>query len=51
MKVFVDKEPLNQYNCDGLIVATPLGSTAYSLSAGGPIVSQDVKSLIIGDIK
>ena len=45
--VKVDGEFLNRYNCDGIILCSPLGSTAYSLSAGGPIVAQDVKSIII----
>jgi len=45
--VNVDGEFLNRYNCDGVIICSPLGSTAYSLSAGGPIVAQDVESLII----
>ena len=45
--VKVDGEFLNRYNCDGIIICSPLGSTAYSLSAGGPIVAQDVESLIV----
>jgi len=45
--VKVDGEFLNRYNCDGIIICSPLGSTAYSLSAGGPIVAQNVECLII----
>ena len=47
MDVEINGDFLNMYNCDGLIVCTPLGSTAYSLSAGGPIVAQDVDSIIV----
>ncbi len=45
--VKVNNKLLNRYNCDGIIICSSLGSTAYSLSAGGPIVSQDVDCLII----
>lgn len=44
---YVNNEFLNSYWADGLIISTPTGSTAYSLSAGGPIVVPDSNNLII----
>jgi len=50
IKVFVNGEYLNTYWADGLILATPTGSTAYSLSLGGPIVVPGSSNFIITPI-
>jgi NAD+ kinase len=47
VELYVDGELVTTYSCDGLIVSTPVGSTAHSLSAGGPILRNDMQALII----
>jgi NAD+ kinase len=43
----IDGRPLSRYGCDGLVLATPTGSTAYAFSAGGPVVAPDVEALLL----
>ena len=50
LSITVDGDPLTQFSGDGLILATPCGSTAHNLSAGGPIVQTEVPALIITPI-
>jgi NAD+ kinase len=50
LKIFVDDQPLASCVSDGLIVSTPTGSTAYNLSAGGPIVSPNIDAMVITPI-
>lgn len=43
----VDGRGLSSYGCDGVVLATPTGSTAYGFSAGGPVVWPDVEALLV----
>lgn len=45
--VTIDGRPISRWGCDGVLVATPTGSTAYAFSAGGPVMWPDVQSLIV----
>jgi NAD+ kinase len=50
LDLLVDGEPVTTFRGDGLIISTPVGSTAHSLSAGGPILSQELPAFVITPI-
>ena len=48
--LYVDGSLATSYSCDGLIISTPVGSTAHNLSAGGPILRKDLEAFVISPI-
>ncbi len=46
----IDHQPVTTFSCDGLILSTPVGSTAHNLSAGGPILRQDLQAFCVTPI-
>lgn len=50
VNLIINGEPVSRYAGDGLIISTPVGSTAHSLSAGGPILSQELWAFVVTPI-
>lgn len=47
VRIEVDERPVSSFGCDGVLCATPTGSTAYAFSAGGPVVWPDVRAMLV----
>src|SRR5699024_1441497 len=47
LAVEIDGRPLSTWGCDGVVMATPTGSTAYAFSAGGPVVWPGVEAVLV----
>ncbi|MFX4271033.1 NAD kinase [Propionibacteriaceae bacterium Y1685] len=45
--VGIDGRPLSRWGCDGVLVSTPTGSTAYAFSAGGPVISPEIDAMLL----
>jgi len=50
LAIYVDNHYLNTFSADGIIIATPSGSTAYSLAAGGPILTPEINAFVLTPI-
>jgi NAD+ kinase len=50
IELTVDSQWATSYRCDGLILSTPIGSTAYNLSAGGPILQRGIEAIVIAPL-
>ena len=50
IEVEVDRQPVASFVCDGLIIATPVGSTGHALSAGGPILHRETPAIVLEPI-
>jgi len=50
IELYVDGDLATTYSCDGLLVSTPVGSTAHNLSVGGPILRKDLQALVFSPI-
>lgn len=50
IEVWINQQPIHTYKADGLLIATPTGSTAYNLSVGGPLMAPQTKGIIISPI-
>jgi len=50
VELYVDGELATTYSCDGLIVSTPVGSTAHNLAAGGPILEKSLQAFVVSPI-
>jgi NAD+ kinase len=50
IELYVDGSLATTYSCDGLIISTPIGSTAHNLSAGGPILRKNLRAFVISPI-